>query len=64
VSTLGSSCWQAVQAFVSIGISVWLAALPCGLVLGMMYAPLRLSGVDFGKGYRDPAEPNEGDDRS
>ena len=39
-------------------------ALPVGLVLGMLYAPVRLSGVDFGKWYRDPGEPNEGDDRS
>jgi Uncharacterized alpha/beta hydrolase domain (DUF2235) len=35
-----------------------------GLLLGVLYAPVRLSGVDFGKWYRDPAEPNEGDDRS
>jgi hypothetical protein len=39
-------------------------ASPFGIALGMLYAPLRLSGVDFGKWYRDPAEPNEGTDRS
>jgi len=38
--------------------------IPIGLLLGMLYAPLRLAGVDFSKWYRDPAEPNEGNDRS
>jgi len=44
--------------------SLAVCMFPLGLVLGVLYASLRLSGVDFGKWYRDPAELNEGDDRS
>lgn len=52
------------ETFISIAVVVLPGALALGLVLGVLYAPLRLSGVDFSKWYRDPAEPNEGDDRS
>ena len=45
-------------------MSAFLLALPIGALLGMLYSSVRLAGVDFSKWYSDPAEPNEGDDRS
>lgn len=64
MSDLFLSCWHSVQAFGAAAWGMLLDALPFGPLLGILYAPTRLSGVDFGKWYRDPAEPNEGDDRS
>ena len=45
---------------------VWtlLPGLPFGLLLGALFGPLRLAGVDYGKWYRNPGEISEGDDHS
>ncbi len=42
----------------------FLAAVPIGTLVGTMFGPLRLAGVDYGKWYRDPGEVSEMADRS
>jgi hypothetical protein len=42
----------------------FLPGLPFGLLLGALFGPLRLAGVDYGKWYRNPGEISEGDDHS
>jgi hypothetical protein len=41
-----------------------LAGVVFGALLGAVFAPLRLAGVDYGKWYRDPGEVSEYGDRS
>lgn len=38
--------------------------LPFGLLLGALFGPLRLAGVDYSAWYRNPAELSEGNDRT
>lgn len=58
----GALCevWQQICWFAT---GVW-DALPFGVLFGLVIGPFRISGVDFGKWYRDPGEINEGYDRS
>lgn len=45
-------------------VSDFIAAIPFGGLLGLVFGPLRLAGVDYSKWYRDPGEVSESGDRS
>jgi hypothetical protein len=45
-------------------VTALLIAIPFGTLLGTMFGPVRLAGVDYGKWYRNPGEINEGTDRT
>jgi uncharacterized protein (DUF2235 family) len=45
-------------------IASLLAAAPYGALVGVIFGPLRLAGVDFGKWFRSPVEISEGNDRT
>ncbi len=48
----------------NIFVAEVLAAMPFGGLLGAVFGPLRLAGVEFSKWYRDPGEIRESNDRS
>jgi hypothetical protein len=45
-------------------VNEFLQAIPFGGLLGAIFGPVRLAGVDYSKWYRDPGEIRERDDRS
>jgi hypothetical protein len=45
-------------------VNEFLHAIPFGGLLGTVFGPVRLAGVDYSKWYRDPGEIRERDDRS
>jgi hypothetical protein len=45
-------------------LSEVLMAVPYGALLGVLFGPLRLAGVDYSKWYRNPGEVSEGTDPS